>query len=102
MVSRAHCDRLYEQKRRGERLSREERPAPKSKAAPQTVENINSGTHLLGLLSNTHITHSHESMEYSDTKIEDTTGRIDVPRPEPPLSMMPTTSVFYKLYVMQQ
>jgi len=47
------------------------------------VENINRGTHLRGLLSNTHIIHSHDSMEYGDGKIEDATGE-DPPPPSFP------------------
>ena len=73
-----HC-RLYEQKRRGERLSKEERPAPKSKASAQVNDRINRGTHLLGLLSNTRITSSHESMndneDFPSATNEDITGR---------------------------
>ena len=73
------CCRLYEQKRRGERLSKEERPAPTSKAAPHVTARINRGTHLLGLLSNNRITSSHESLndhdDFASVTNEDITGK---------------------------
>lgn len=72
--------RLYEQKRRGERLSKEERPAPRSKASPLVTDRINRGTHLLGLLSNTKITSSHESLndqeDFASVTNEDITGEM--------------------------
>ena len=70
--------RLYEQKQRGERSSKEERPAPKSKASRQVADRINRGTHLLGLLSNMKITSSHDSLnepeEFASVTNEDITG----------------------------
>lgn len=76
---RFYLCRLYEQKKRGERLSKEERPAPKSKAATHVTDRINKGTHLLGLLSNTRITSSHDSLhepeEFASANNDDITGK---------------------------
>lgn len=77
MLSAADVRRRLYKKQASSAASGTERPAPQTLTTPRMTERINSGTHLLGLLSNAKITTSHDSFVDGDDGILTSGGARD-------------------------